>query len=190
MSDYVNNTPAEETEIDNAALLEFFDTKEDLTNLQDPFAAVPEGSYFAKFKGVTLKRHDTEKGSSVTANLSWLITEIDKLKTPVEDTEALIGRTVTSSVNSKMVGVAKDMWLAIAKAWMGGTVDEIKSQSVTPKNVITFLMTPDAEGTRTAKIKVSHRIVKPKDGTDARTYTEVKDIDCDIVNGARISDVI
>ena len=40
---FTDNTPS--TEIDPMELLSFFDTKEDLTSLADPFAALPAGTY-------------------------------------------------------------------------------------------------------------------------------------------------
>ena len=192
MSDnFTDNTPA--TEIDPMELLSFFDTKEDLTNLADPFAALPAGMYGAQFRSVALKKNTTEKGDSVTATMSWLITSVNKLDKPIDDpeaVEALVGRVVNGSVNSKMVGSAKEIWLAIAKAWMGGTVQDIQEHHVNPASVLKFLMSPADGSERTATIKVIQRLVKPKDGTDARIYNDIKAVDCDIINGARVSDVI
>lgn len=186
---FTDNTPA--TEIDPMELLSFFDTKEDLTNLADPFAAIPAGTYGAQFKTATLRK--SEKGDSVTANMSWLITSVVKLDKPIDDQEAmdaLVGRTVSGSVNSKMVGTAKEIFMEVAKKWMGGTVEEIRETHVNPMSVLKFLMSPAEGAERTATIKVTQRIVKPKDGTDPRTYNDVKSIDCDIINGSRLADVV
>lgn len=188
---FTDNTPA--TEIDPMELLSFFDTKEDLTSLADPFAALPAGTYGAQFRSVSLKKNSTEKGDSVTATMSWLITSVIKLDKPIDDQEAidaLVGRQVSGSVNSKMVGVAKDIWIAMAKSWMGGTVQEIQEHHVNPAAVLKFLMSPSADTERTATIKVIQRLFKPKDGTDPRVFNDVKSVDCDIINGARVSDVI
>lgn len=194
MSDFTNNTPADNSaEIDLDEALSFFDTAQDLTGLEDPFAAIPAGIYQALLKVTKVVKNSTEKGVSATASMTWSITGVQKLDTPIDDPErleALIGRSVTGSVNSKMVGAAKQIWIDMATKWLGGSLDEIKENHVNPAKVLRFLLTPDNEGVRTATIKVTQRVVKPKDGTDPRIYNDVKSVDCDIINGARIADFV